>query len=67
MAIIWALRANGNMQGFGDPTNSQNIWVADFVNVDVNDILKEVLLYGMLMSLLILSYAVFVAKIPLVI
>ncbi|QIK85531.1 transporter [Erysipelothrix sp. HDW6B] len=67
MAIIWALRANGNMQGFGDPTNSQNIWVADFVNVDVNDILKEVLLYGMLMSLLILSYAVFVANIPLVI
>lgn len=67
IAIIWALRANGNMQGFGDPTNSQNIWVADFVNVDVNDILKEVLVYGILMTFLILSYAVFVAKITLVI
>ncbi|QIK68820.1 transporter [Erysipelothrix sp. HDW6C] len=67
IAIIWALRANGNMQGFGDPTNSQNIWVADFVNVDVNDILKEVLVYGMVISLLILSYAVFVARIPLAI
>ena len=65
MAIIWALRANGNMQGFGDPTNSQNIWVADYVNVDVNDILKEVFIYGMVITLIILSYAVFVAKIPL--
>lgn len=66
-AIIWALRATGNMQGFGDPTNSQNIWVADFVNVDVNDILKEVLIYGVVITLLILSYAVFIAKIPLVV
>lgn len=67
MAIIWALRADGNMQGFGDPTNSQNIWVADFVNVDVNDILKEVFIYGIAMAGLILAYAVFIAKIPLVI
>lgn len=66
VAIIWALRANGNMQGFGDPTNSHNIWVADYCNVDVNDILKEVFVYGVVITLLILSYAVFIAKIPLV-
>lgn len=67
MAIIWALRADGNMQGFADPTNSHNIWIADFVNVDVNEILKEVFIYGILMAFIILAYAVFIAKIPLVI
>lgn len=67
MAIIWALRATGNMQGFGDPTNSHNIWVAEFVNVDVNDILKEVIIYGIVIALIILAYAVFIAKIPLTI
>ncbi len=65
VAIIWALRANGNMQGFGDPTNSHNIWIADFVNVDVNEILKNVLVYGLVISFLVLSYAVFIAKIQL--
>lgn len=67
MAIIWALRADGNMQGFADPTNSHNIWIADYVNVDVNEILKEVFIYGILMALIILAYAVFIAKIPLAI
>lgn len=65
MATIWALRATGNMQGFGDPTNSHNIWIAEFVNVDVSDILKEVLGYGIVMTVIILFYGVFIAKIPL--
>lgn len=65
IAIIWALRANGNMQGFGDPTNSHNIWVSDFVNVDVNDILKQVFIYGVVITLLVLAYAVYVVGIPL--
>lgn len=65
IAIIWALRANGNMQGFGDPTNSHNIWVAEFVNVDVNDILKEVFIYGVVITFLILVYATFILQIPL--
>lgn len=67
IAIIWALRANGNMQGFGDPTNSHNIWVSDFVNVDVNDILKQVFIYGVVITLLVLAYAVYVMQIPLAI
>ncbi|CAM3638804.1 transporter [Erysipelothrix urinaevulpis] len=67
VAIIWALRADGNMQAFGDPTNSHNIWIADFVNVDVNDILKEVFIYGILQAFLILTYAVLIAKIPLIV
>ncbi|MBU8567093.1 hypothetical protein KM914_11710 [Virgibacillus pantothenticus] len=58
LAIIWVLRAAGNLQGFGDPTNSHNIWVADHVKVDVNDITKKVIPWGILMSFLILLYAV---------
>lgn len=67
IAIVWALRASGNMQGFGDPTNSHNIWIAEFVNVDVNDILKEVFVYGIVISFLVLAYAAFVLGIPLAI
>lgn len=58
VATIWALRAAGNLQGFGDPTNSHNIWVADHVKVDVNDITKKVIPLGLVMSFLILLYAV---------
>lgn len=62
IATIWALRAAGNLQGFGDPTNSHNIWVADYVKVDVNDITKKVIAWGLLMSFVILLYVVLFEK-----
>lgn len=62
IATIWALRAAGNLQGFGDPTNSHNIWVADYVKVDVNDITKKVIFWGLLMSFAILLYVVLFEK-----
>ncbi|MGL5042440.1 MAG: transporter [Culicoidibacterales bacterium] len=65
IAIIWALRATGNMQGFGDPTNSQNIWVANFLKIDPNEITKKLFLLGIVMSLLVLLYAVFILGINL--
>lgn len=65
LAIIWALRATGSMQGFGDPTNSHNIWVADFVKVDVNDILKKVIWYGFVIAFLVLVTAMFIIGIEL--
>lgn len=67
LAIIWALRATGNMQGFGDPTNSQNIWVANFLKIDPNEITKKVFLLGIFMTLAVLSYAVFILGIDLVV
>lgn len=66
LAIIWVLRATGNMQGFADPTNSQNIWIADFVQIDPNQITKKLFLLGIIMSLLVLTYAVFIAHINLI-
>ncbi len=58
LASIYALRAVGNMQGFGDPTNSQNIWVADFVKVDPNEITKRLMAIGFIMSFAVLILAV---------
>ncbi|MGL5021469.1 MAG: hypothetical protein ACRC5R_05570 [Mycoplasmatales bacterium] len=58
VATIYALRATGNLQGFGDPTNSQNIWIADFVKVEPSEITKRLLLIGFIMSFIILLVAV---------
>ncbi len=58
LAVIYALRAVGNMQGFGDPTNSQNIWIADFVKIDPNEITKRLILVGFIMSFAVLLMAV---------
>lgn len=65
LAIVWVLRTTGNFQGFGDPTNSQNIWIADFVQVDANEITKKVFGLGIIITFCILIYAVFVQGITL--
>lgn len=41
MAAMIALRNVSNLQAVSDPTNSHNVWVADFTKVDVNLILKK--------------------------
>lgn len=66
IAVIWVLRSTGMMQGFGDPTNSQNIWIADFVQVDPNDITKSLFWVGLAITAVALTYAVFIDQIPLV-
>ncbi len=66
LAAIWALRAVGNLQGFGDPTNSFNIWIADFVGVSPDEIMKLLLPVGFLMSFAILALAVWGLGIPIV-
>lgn len=65
LAIVWVLRATANMQGFGDPTNSQNIWIANYLKMNPNEITKKVFLIGILMTFVILVYAVFINGIPL--
>ena len=51
-----ALRSTSVVQCVSDPTNTQNVIVADYANVDVNDILKSTLPYTMVMALGILTY-----------
>jgi hypothetical protein len=51
-----ALRSTSVVQCVSDPTNTQNVIVADYANVDVNDILKSTLPYTMVMAFGILSY-----------
>ena len=55
-AIGMALRATGVVQGVSDPTNTQNVIVADFAKVDVNAILKSTLPYTVLITLGTLIY-----------
>lgn len=41
VAAMVALRLDSNVQAICDPTNSHNVWVADFTKLDVNDTLKK--------------------------
>jgi H+/gluconate symporter-like permease len=45
LAIMAALLSTGQLQGICDPTNTHNVWTADFVGTDVNDILRKTLPY----------------------
>ncbi len=55
-AVGMALRSTSVVQTVADPTNTQNVIVADYASVDVNDILKSTLPYTMVMTLGILIY-----------
>jgi H+/gluconate symporter-like permease len=44
-AIMAAFTAVGMVQGVCDPTNTQNVWIANYTNTDVQDILKRTLPY----------------------
>ncbi|WP_339323459.1 citrate transporter [Paenibacillus sp. FSL W8-0194] len=62
VAAMLALRAVSNVQSVSDPTNSHNVWVADFTKSDINEILKKTLPWTMasvLISVIIGSFMVF--------
>lgn len=44
-AAMSALLATERVQAIGDPTNTHNVWTANFVGVDVNQLLRKVFLY----------------------
>lgn len=44
-AIMGALMSVGMIQGVCDPTNTHNVWIANNLNVSVQDILKKTLPY----------------------
>jgi DcuC family C4-dicarboxylate transporter len=44
-AVMAALLSVGQIQGVCDPTNTHNVWIANYVGVDVQRILRTTLLY----------------------
>ncbi len=44
-AIMAALLSVGQIQGVCDPTNTHNVWIANYVGVDVQRILRATILY----------------------
>lgn len=62
IAAMLALRVVSNVQAVSDPTNSHNVWVADFTKSDINEILKKTIpwmMVAVLISMLIGSFMVF--------
>ena len=62
VAAMLALRAVSNVQSVSDPTNSHNVWVADFTKSDINEILKKTLPWTMvsvLIAVIVGSFMVF--------
>ena len=45
MAVMGAFLAAERIQGCGDPTNTQNVWTANFAEVEVNSLTKKMLPY----------------------
>lgn len=52
LAAMVALRNLSNLQAVSDPTNSHNVWVADFTKVDVNIILRKTIVWMILVVFL---------------
>jgi hypothetical protein len=58
-AIMAMLLSVGAMQSVCDPTNTANIWIANFARVDTVDILKRMIVYIWPMIIVALSIAAF--------
>ncbi|MHB9130146.1 MAG: hypothetical protein ACYDBB_03525 [Armatimonadota bacterium] len=51
-AIMGAFMSVGMIQGVCDPTNTHNVWIANYTNTDVQDILKRTLPYMWLLAII---------------
>ncbi|WP_068785971.1 citrate transporter [Paenibacillus phocaensis] len=60
IAAMLALRVVSNVQAVSDPTNSHNVWVADFTKSDINDILKRTLPWMITAVLISMVWGAFV-------
>ena len=54
--VMGALMATGLVQSVSDPTNTMNVWTAEFTKTDVNRILRSTLPYVMAASAVSLAY-----------
>lgn len=63
-AIMAALMSVGQIQGVGDPTNTFNVWIASFLGINVQDILKKTLVYMWILAVigLIMAGLIFFAR-----
>lgn len=61
-AYLAAIYSFGIFQGYGDPTNSQNIWAADFAQVEPFTITKSTILLGYATSFFVLLLSVIAFK-----
>lgn len=51
-AVMGALLSTERMQAIADPTNTYNVWLANYAGVDVNQVLQKVLPYVWILSAL---------------
>jgi len=58
-AVMGMLLSVGQIQGICDPTNTQNIWVATYLSVDTQTILRKTIPYAWLAVLMGLCLAVY--------
>ena len=49
--IMAAIQAVGQLQGVSDPTNSYNVWIANYLGLDVVKIMKKTVAYMWVMTL----------------
>ncbi len=59
VAAMVALRLDSNVQAVCDPTNSHNVWIADFTKIDVNEFTKKNILWIMVSTFVGLIVASF--------
>jgi len=50
--IMGAFMSVGMIQGVSDPTNTHNVWIANYTNTDVQDILKRTLPYMWILAII---------------
>ena len=60
IAAMVALRLDSNVQAVCDPTNSHNVWAADFTKTDVNEYLKKTIVWIMASTIAGLIVASFI-------
>lgn len=59
MVVAGAFLAVGYIQVISDPTNSHNVWISDYANVETGAVLRMTLPYTWAMCVLMLLYVVF--------
>lgn len=63
VAVMGAFLASGQVQSVCDPTNTHNVWLAQYMKISTEDLLKKTLLYVWIFVFLGLFYAVFIRRV----
>ncbi len=50
-AIMGALMSVGQIQGVCDPTNTHNVWISNYLNLNVQNIMKKTIIYMWILAL----------------